>query len=242
MTFCLGIKLSEGLVGIADTRVLSGNEMVVARKVSVYQQGRQAMFVMTAGLRSLRDKAVTYFDEAITQHEEPLDHLFKAVNLFAAQLRRVALEDRESLQASGLTFDFSALIGGQFEHDKEHKLFLVYPQGNWIEVSAETPYQIIGASGYGKPILDRTLKYQDPMRFALKVGCLAFDSSRISAAGVDFPIDVVLYKGGSYRIIEHRYEKADLLHASNWWQERLRASVNELPDEWIEPALAGLKT
>ena len=242
MTFCLGIKLSEGLVGIADTRVLSGNEMVVARKVSVYQQGRQAMFVMTAGLRSLRDKAVTYFEEAMTQHEEPLDHLFKAVNLFAAQLRCVAQEDRESLQASGLTFDFSARSGGQFEHDKEHKLFLVYPQGNWIEVGQETPYEIIGASGYGKPILDRTLKYQDPMRFALKVGCLAFDSSRISAAGVDFPIDVVLYKSGAYRIIEHRYEKEDLLHASNWWQERLRGSVNELPDEWIEPAMAGLKT
>ena len=242
MTFCLGIKLSEGLVGIADTRVLSGNEMVVARKVSVYQQSRQAMFVMTAGLRSLRDKAVTYFDEALTQHEEPFDHLFKAVNLFATQLRRVAQEDRESLQASGFNFDFSALIGGQFEHDKEHKLFLVYPQGNWIEVGQETPYQIIGASGYGKPILDRTLKYQDPMRFALKVGCLAFDSSRISAAGVDFPIDVVLYKSGSYRVVEHRYEKQDLLHASNWWQERLRGSVNELPDEWIESAIASLKT
>ncbi len=202
MTFCLGIKLADGLVGIADTRVLSGNEMVVARKVSVYQEERGAMFLMTAGLRSLRDKAVTYFEESLAQQQEPLDHLFKAVNLFAAQIRRVAQEDRESLQASGLLFD---------------------------------------ASGYGKPILDRTLKYQDPMRFALKVGCLAFDSTRVSAAGVDFPIDVVLYKSGSYRIIEHRYEKKDLEHASNWWQERLRASVNELPDEWIEPAFAGLK-
>ncbi len=109
MTFCLGIKLSDGLVGIADTRVLSGNEMVVARKVSVYQEERQALFLMTAGLRSLRDKAVTYFEESLAQHEEPLDHLFKAVNLFAAQVRRVAQEDRGSLQESGLTFDFSAL-------------------------------------------------------------------------------------------------------------------------------------
>jgi putative proteasome-type protease len=80
------------------------------------------------------------------------------------------------------------------------------------------------------------------MRFALKVGCLAFDSTRVSAAGVDFPIDVVLYQSGSYRIIEHRYEKGDLQDASGWWQERLRASVNELPDEWIEQAISGLKT
>ena len=112
----------------------------------------------------------------MTQQEEQLDHLFKAVNLFATQVRRVAQEDRGSLQESGLSFDFSALIGGQFEHDKEHKLFLVYPQGNWIEVGQGTPYQIIGASGYGKPILDRTLKYQDPMKlncFRLKLECEA---------------------------------------------------------------------
>jgi putative proteasome-type protease len=92
MTFCLGIKLSDGLVGIADTRVLSGNEMVVARKVSVYQNDHQAMFLMTAGVRSLRDKAVTYFEESMAQPEEPLDHLFKAVNLLprrsAGLLRR----------------------------------------------------------------------------------------------------------------------------------------------------------
>jgi putative proteasome-type protease len=240
MTFCLGIKLEDGLVGIADTRVLSGSEVVVARKVSVYQEERRSMFLMTSGLRSLKDKAVTYFEETLSQHEAPLDHLFKAVNLFAAQIRRVAQEDKEYLQAAGLSFDFFALIGGQFEHDKEHKLYLLYPQGNWIEVGQGTPYQIIGEHGYGKPILDRTLKYGDPMRFALKVGCLAFDSSRISAVGVDFPIDVILYKRGSFRVVEHRYEKEDLQHVSSWWQERLRASVNELPDNWVEGAISKL--
>ncbi len=57
------------------------------------------------------------------------------------------------------------------------------------------------AAGYGKPILDRTLHYQDPMRFAPKVGCLAFDSTRISAVNVDFPLDVVLYARDSHRIV-----------------------------------------
>jgi putative proteasome-type protease len=240
MTFCLGIKVSEGLVGIADTRVLSGSEVVVARKVSIYQRDCQTMFLMTSGLRSLRDKAVTYFEEVMGQQEHQLDRLFKAVNVFAAQVRRVASEDREALAESGLTFDFHALIGGQFESDTEHRLYLVYPQGNWIEVGQGTPYHIIGASGYGKPILDRTLKYHDPMRFALKVGCLAFDSSRISAAGVDFPIDVLLYARNTYHIVEYRYEKEDLQDVSTWWQERLRHSVNELPSEWIERAFSKL--
>ena len=84
MTFCLGMNLEEGLVGIADTRVLSGSEVILARKVSVYQQEGQAMFLMTSGLRSLRDKAVTYFEDAVAQQPEPFDRLFKAVNLFTA--------------------------------------------------------------------------------------------------------------------------------------------------------------
>lgn len=241
MTFCLGIKVEEGLVGIADTRVLSGSEVILARKVAVYQQERQSLFLMTSGLRSLRDKTVTYFEEAISEQPQPLDRLFKAVNLFSAQVRRVAVEDKEALAKSDLPFDFYALIGGQFKKDKEHKLYLVYPQGNWIEVGHGTPYQIIGSAGYGKPILDRTLKYDDAMRHALKVGCLAFDSTRISAAAVDFPIDVILYTRDSFRIVEHRYEKEDLLSVSSWWQEQLRHSVTDLPSQWIEASFAKLK-
>ncbi|HKA34916.1 MAG TPA: peptidase [Candidatus Binatia bacterium] len=242
MTFCLGIKVEEGIVGIADTRVLSGSEVILARKVAVFQQEGQSMFLMTSGLRSLRDKAVTYFEEAISDQGSRFDRLFKAVNVFATQVRRVAGEDQEPLAKSDLPFDFYALIGGQFKRDKEHRLYLVYPQGNWIEVGHGTPYQIIGSAGYGKPILDRTLKYDDPMRHALKVGCLAFDSTRISAAAVDFPIDVILYARDSFRIVEHRYEKNDLLSVSGWWQERLRQSVNELPSDWIDASFAKLKS
>src|SRR2546421_3349475 len=65
VTFCVGINVHEGLVGIADTRVLSGSECITARKVTVYQQNGQAMFLMTSGLRSLRDKALTYFAEVV---------------------------------------------------------------------------------------------------------------------------------------------------------------------------------
>lgn len=242
MTFCLGIKVEEGLVGISDTRILSGNECTTARKLSVFQNDRHAMFVMTSGLRSLSDKALTYFDEIITAREEPFDRLFKAVNSFAHQIRRVAQEDEEALKASGLPFDFHALVGGQFGSDREHKLYLIYPQGNWVEIGEGTPYHIIGALGYGKPILDRTLNYRDSMRFALKVGCLAFDSTRISAKDVDLPIDVVLYRRGTFQIIEHRYEKEDLLGLSTWWQERLRNLVNDLSSEWTEPLISKLPT
>jgi putative proteasome-type protease len=234
MTFCLGVKVSDGLVGIADTRVTSGSECITARKISVFNGGDHSMFLMTSGLRSVRDKCLTYFEEIMDDPNAGFDRLFKAVNAFAAQIRRVADEDKKALAEAGLTFNINAIIGGQMPNDREHKLYQVYPQGNWVEIGQGTPYHIIGAIGYGKPVLDRTLKYEDSMRFALKVGCLAFDSTRISAADVDFPIDVVLYEKGSFRIVQQRYEKDDLEKVSNWWQERLRQSVNELPDEWTD--------
>lgn len=241
MTFCLAMKLKDGLVGLADTRVTSGSECITARKVTTFTQPGGHLFVMTSGLRSVRDKVLTYFDEWMSDREEPYDRLFKAVNAFAQQIRRVAEEDKKALEDSGLHFNIHALVGGQMSEDSEHKLYLVYPQGNWVEVGKGTPYCIIGASGYGKPVLDRTLKYTDSMTHALKVGCLAFDSTRISAADVDFPVDAVVYSPTQQRIIEHRYEKDDLMELSQWWQERLRTAIEELPSAWTELTLGQME-
>ncbi|QNN20939.1 peptidase [Planctomycetales bacterium ZRK34] len=237
MTFCLAIKVKDGLVGIADTRVTSGSEIITARKVSVYQQHNQSIFLMTSGLRSVRDKALTYFDELMEERDEPFTRLFQAVNAWADQIRRVATEDKKAIEESGLQFNIYGLMGGQLAHDKEPRLYMIYPQANWVEIGAGSPYSIIGASGYGKPVLDRTLKYEDTMRFAMKVGCLAFDSTRISAADVDFPLDVVVCPRDTYQIYEHRFEKSDLEPISNWWQDRLRMLVRELPSEWTQTIL-----
>ena len=84
----------------------------------------------------------------------------------------------------------------------------------------------------------RTADNAVTLRLALKVGCLAFDSTRISAADVDFPVDVVLCLRDRFEIAEHRFEKADLAGISNWWQERLRDSVRELPTDWMDPLMS----
>ena len=128
-------------------------------------------------------------------------------------MRRVAKEDKAWLADSGMTFSIHALVGGQMTRDTHQKLYLLYPEGNWVDTGSLTPYHVIGSTGYGKPILDRALKAEDSMRHAFKVACLSFDSTRISAADVDFPIDVVLYRRGSFRIVERRFEKHDLERA-----------------------------
>lgn len=232
--------MEQGLVAIADTRVVAGNECLVARKTASYQGPGFAFFVLNSGLRSLRDKILLCFEEAFARETTARDRLFRVVNLYAQQVRRVAEEDRAALEKAELKFNAYALIGGQMAADSTHRLFLVYPEGNWVEIGPDTPYQIIGASGFGKPILERSLTRSDSMQYAFKVGLLAFDATRLCAADVDFPVDAILYSQGSFALVEHRYERDDLRDISNWWQERMRRSVHELPSEWIEEAFAKL--
>src|SRR3954454_2831849 len=112
MTFCVGISVDEGLVGIADTRVLSGNECLVAKKTATYQGPGFSFFVMTSGLRSLRDKILLQFEEAFARETLVRERLYKIVNLYAQQVRRVSDEDRESLEKADLSFNAFSLIGG----------------------------------------------------------------------------------------------------------------------------------
>ena len=242
MTFCLGISVEEGLVGIADTRVVSGSEALMASKVATYQGPGFSFFIQNSGLRSLRDRTLLYFEEAFSRSTAAREKLFKLVNLYAAQVRRIAEEDTAALQGADLHFNIHSLIGGQMSGDNGHRLYMVYPEGNWVEVGPDTPYQIIGNSGFGKPILERSVTRSDSLLYAFKVGVLAFDATRLCASNVDFPIDVTLYRRGSYELVEHRYQSEDLSQISRWWQERMRRAVDELPSQWVEAAFSRLHT
>lgn len=236
MTFCLAMKVRDGLVGLADTRITSGSETISARKLTLLENRGQPLFLMTSGLRSLRDKALTYFEEVLGDETTHFDKLYKAVNAFAQQVRAVAAEDRDALRQSKLHFDLSCLIGGQLKGDDEPKLYMLYPQANWVEVSEGSPYFIIGEKGYGKPLLDRMLHSDSGMDLALKIGYLAFDATRTSSTNVGFPIDVAVCRSDSFAIVEQRYEQDDLAEVSSWWQHRLASLVDEIPAEWLKSA------
>jgi putative proteasome-type protease len=239
MTYCLGIKVKAGLVAIADTRITSGTDTTVKKKVFTRQKDKSAFFMMTSGLRSVRDKALVYFKELVEQEEH--NKLYKAVNAFGEQVKRVALEDRASLEKSGFKFDLNTIIGGQLKDDEEHKLFLLYPEGNWVELGQGAPFVVIGNSGHGRAILNRTVTEESSMRHALKAGFLSFDSTRVSSNNVDFPIDVLLYKKDSFSIAEHRYEKQDLENISEQWDEELKQALLQIPDDWMEVSFAKLE-
>lgn len=237
MTFCAAMRVKEGLVAISDTRITAGSECREGKKMTIHQVrgGKHSAFLMTSGLRGLRDKAVIYFQEMIEEHDIELDKMYKMVNAFGALVRRVAEEDKKSLEESGFKFNINALIGGQLENDDEHKLFMVFPEGNWVEVGQASPYFIIGNSSHGKPMMDRVLRYDSSLDYALKVGFLSFNATRISANDVEYPIDVTIYKKDSYQMLTHRYERQDLEPYSQWWQEKIAKAIDELPNDWVDP-------
>jgi len=240
MTFCLGIKVADGLIGIADTRVTSGTARLTARKVTIHQHGKHSVFLMTSGLRSVRDKALTYFNHVLAENDEKYGKVYELVNAVARQVRRVAEEDQVALEKAGLHFNLHALVGGQLEQDTEHRLYMIYPQGNWVEVGTATPYYIIGESGYGRPILERTLTYESPLEYALKVGFLAFNATIRCSIDVDYPLDVVLYKKGTFDIVETRFDESELAPAAHDWQRHLCQSVEAMDASWTQRLLSRL--
>ena len=140
MTYCLGIKVREGLVCLSDGRITSGTQVTNAHKISLHGPSGAQLCIMTSGLRSLRDKTLAYFDRALRE-ERPLGHktMLEAVEDYCRYLRQVAEEDRAALQDSRLDFNLHSIVSGQMSEDPEPGLFLIYPEGNWIEVGERTP-------------------------------------------------------------------------------------------------------
>jgi putative proteasome-type protease len=240
MTYCLGIKVKKGLVAIADTRITTGTDVTIKKKLSVIQKDCCSLFIMTSGLRSVRDKAIVYFEEVLDKDLESFDKLYKIVNAFGEQVKRVGIEDKAALEKSGFKFNLNTIIGGQMKDDEEHKLFLLYPEGNWVELGEGAPYVIIGNPAQGKAILNRILTKDTSLKIALKAGFLSFDSTRISAADVDFPIDIALYENNSFNMVEQHFEEEDLARVSAQWDRELKSALKSISNHWMDEAFTKL--
>ena len=237
MTFCVGIQVRQGVVALADTRIVRGSERLNKRKLAAFPYANKELFTMTSGLRSVRDKTLTYVSEVVEQHLHPTERLYQFANLFGEQLRRVRDEDGPSLAATKHVFNLHAIIGGQLPKDETPQLFYMYPEGNWVECARDSPYFIIGRSSYGKPILDRLLHFETSLRSATALALLAFDATRTSVTDVDFPIDVAVMSDQSGQVTYKRFSEADLTHATLWWDERLKSSLQEVPMDWAQDIL-----
>ena len=241
MTYCLGIKVTDGLVCLADGRITSGNQVTSAQKASLHGPEGNRLCLMTSGLRSLRDKTLAYFDRHWKEaRPQGYGSLIDAASDYARCLRRVSDEDREAIESAKLGFDLHCLMAGQGLDDEEPGLFMIYPEGNWVTIGDRTPYLSIGATTYGKPILDRALSVESSLAAALKLAYLSFDSTRTSSADVGFPLDILTFSRAERRWRQAHYEQEDLLAQRHWWNQNLTELVLRMPDgPWMDTLVPG---
>ncbi len=236
MTFCIGVRVREGLVALADTQIVKGGEVSSKAKLSLHEHDGRPLFVMTSGLRSVRDKVVLRLEDELAARAQPFRRLHHVVTSFGDELKSVRAEDGPSLEAGGLRFNLHAIIGGQLADDDEPTLFMVYPEGNWVTATDDSPSFIIGRTSYGKPILDRLLDADTPLPHAVALAYLAFDATRASVVDVEFPIDVVVWVDGQLR--EQRFEAAELAEVHDFWHLQLRVALGRTADGVVHGAVA----
>lgn len=232
MTFCIGIKVNEGIVALADTRIVRGHEQSTKQKLFEFKHAERSLFTMTSGLRSVRDKTMTYVEETLHNDTTTFDYFYQFANLFGEQLRRVKLEDGPSLAATNHSFNLHAIIGGQLSADEEPKLFYVFPEGNWVESSPDTPYFMVGRTYYAKPLLDLLLRNNTSLQSAVALALLAFEATQASVTDVGYPIDVMVIPKGDSVPSFQRFTEADVKYTTDSWKASLDQTLLNLPMGW----------
>lgn len=136
-----------------------------------------------------------------------------------------------------MSFNAHAIIGGRLVDDAEPTLFYLYPEGNWIEVSPDSPWFMIGRTYYGRPILDRLMTHDASLQRSAALALLAFDATQQSVTDVDFPIDMLALARHDRTFSELRLSQTDLAETLAHWQRELASAVDRLPMDWSHALL-----
>ena len=218
MTYCVGILTRHGLVLAADSRTNAGvDHIATVRKLALFERpGARIMALLSAGNLATTQAVVTLLSQrrggAQSAHDlDAAATLFDGARIVGAVLREVIQHDGKHVQPHG---DPSAcfLFAGQLEGGR-HRLFLIYPAGNFIEATPETPFLQVGETKYGKPILDRVITYEASLAAAAKCALLSFDATIRSNLSVAPPIDLLCYRRQPARRRPHRHPgQRPLLH------------------------------
>lgn len=240
MTYCVGLLLQEGLVMIADTRTNAGVDQISTyRKLHVFEKpGERVLVIATSGNLSVTQTALSLLREGLHNPEsgqvETLDQaptMFRAAQLVGHAVRQVRKDVSQGMEAEGINFDVTLLVGGQIRGG-DMGLYLIYAAGNFIECGVETPYLQIGETKYGKPILDRAITYEHELYDALKIGLISFDSTMRSNLAVGLPIDLTVIRRDQFLAeTRHRIDIDDsYFHdLGERWSSALRAAHMAIP-------------
>ncbi|SIO14305.1 putative proteasome-type protease [Parasphingorhabdus marina DSM 22363] len=240
MTYCVGLRLDKGLVFMSDTRTNAGvDDISQVKKMHSWEVADERVItLMTAGNLATTQAVVSQLDERTKAPEDrnpsilTAPTMFQVATIIGDTLHEIVEAHEAAGPASESVFGATLIVGGQIK-GMEPRLFMVYPEGNFIEASDDNPFFQIGEAKYGRPILVRALKPDMSFEQATKLLCVSFDSTIRANAGVDLPIDLQAYTADSFRITDQRrFERDDpyFREVSQGWSEALDVAFGTLPD------------
>ncbi len=241
MTYCVGLKLDRGLVLMSDTRTNSGVDNIsVFRKMFRWSvPGERIIAILSAGNLATTQAVISQLEERDKVRSDRKNSLletetmFQAATIVGALLRdTIRASTSDNGQSASATFIASMIVAGQIG-EGEPRLFLVYPEGNFIEASFDTPFLQIGETKYGRPILvrayDRSMSFED----AVKLLMVSFDSTLKANLSVGMPLDLIVIGRDDFAPLHERRIEADdeyFQSISTGWGEALRNAFHSLPE------------
>ena len=206
MTYCLGLCLEDGLVFASDSRTNAGVDYVTTySKMHVFNPTPDRLFViLSAGNLATTQEVMNHIQRDLDYPDggpnlASVRYLFEAAEYVGSISLKVQQEHNVALTQSGVSGETTLIIGGQIA-GQPHGLMMIYPQGNYITASPETPYLQIGESKYGKPALDRIVNPSLSLTEGARLCLVSLDATSRSNITVGPPFEVSLYKRESMAV------------------------------------------
>ena len=240
MTYCVGVKLEEGLIFASDSRTHAGVDNYARFcKMTVFERAGDRVLVLLSSGGLAATQAVTGLlnKRALDQppHIWTAATMFDVANLVADAMRDIERRDGPYLERGGLKFNASFILGGQIAGE-DMRLFRLYAEGNFIEAGTDTSFLQTGEAKYGKPILDLAVTPNATLENATKCVLVSFDSTMLSNLSVGMPIDLLCYARDSLKVtMRRRFDTGDGYFESlkRQWIAGTRKVFHELPPlEW----------
>ena len=240
MTYCVAAKVNDGLVFAADTRTSAGvDDVRTYNKMHVFEVPGERVFVlMSSGNLATTQVVLNHIRrdmaEGATTGLRSFRHMFDAADYVGGLSVKAQRESAAHTQSS-VDFRTTLILVGQIEGE-DPALYLIYPEGNCISASPETPYIQIGESKYGKPILDRIIRPFVSLEDAARCALVSLDSTMKSNLTVGPPLDLAIVPRDALRIThKERFDLDTPYYAllKKSWGDLLFKSFMELPRfEW----------
>lgn len=242
MTYCLAISVNKGLVFASDSRTNAGVDYVTTySKMNTFVWPEDRMCVLlTSGNLATSQAVINIIRDELEDSDENFNlrsgrHLHEVAHYVGQLSQKVQAQHAHGMQKSSSSAEASFILGGQIA-GQSPEIFLIYPQGNYISASPETPYLQIGENKYGKPILDRIITPGTSLEDAARCALVSLDSTIRSNISVGPPVELAIHNSEA---IEEPYHLKLTLNSPMYksmqkqWNEGLRRAFNRLPRfEW----------